>query len=139
LSSTIAQSRGNLGSEKVAEVSLGSSRGLLGLGGVLLLQALLPDWIREREKKKVKTGSDDEVSTRRTNFLSANGLGVRVETEENSLVDKGVLLLCPGTFLNFLASGANNGLDLVAVDQASNIWVGDLGGREAERGESAKK
>jgi hypothetical protein len=70
--------------------------------------------------------------------LPANGLGVRVETEEDSLVDEGVLLLCPGTFLDFLASRANNGLDLVAVDQASNVRVGDLGGREAESGKSTK-
>jgi len=70
--------------------------------------------------------------------LPANGLGVRVKTEEDSLVDQGVLLLCPGTFLDFLASRANNGLDLVAVDQASNVWVGDLGGREAESGKSTK-
>jgi len=58
--------------------------------------------------------------------------------EENSPVDEGVLLLCPGTFLDFLASRANNGLDLVAVDQASNVRVGDLGGREAESGKSTK-
>ena len=70
--------------------------------------------------------------------MPANGLGVRVETEEDGLVDKGVLLLCPGTFLDFLASRADNGLDLVAVDQASNVWVGDLGGREAESGKSTK-
>ena len=70
--------------------------------------------------------------------MPANGLGVRVKTEEDSLVDQGVLLLCPGTFLDFLASRADNGLDLVAVDQASNVWVGDLGGREAESGKSTK-
>ena len=70
--------------------------------------------------------------------MPANGLGVRIQTEEDSLVDKGILLLCPGTFLDFLASGANNGLDLVAVDQASNVRVGDLGGREAESGKSTK-
>lgn len=35
--------RENLGGEEVAEVGLGSSRGLLGLGGVLLFQALLLD------------------------------------------------------------------------------------------------
>lgn len=60
-------------------------------------------------------------------------LGVRVETEEDSLVDEGVLLLCPGTFLDFLASRANNGLG-----QASNVRIGDLGGREAESGKSTK-
>jgi hypothetical protein len=70
--------------------------------------------------------------------LPANGLGVRVETEEDSLVDKGVLLLCPGTFLDFLASRANNRLDLITVDQASDIRVGDLGGREAESRKSTK-
>lgn len=67
----------------------------------------------------------------RTDLLSAEGLGVGVETEENGLVDEGVLLLCPGTLLNFLTSRANDGLNLVAVDQASDIGVGDLGSGEA--------
>ena len=66
-------------------------------------------------------------------FLSALGLGIRVETEKNSLVDERVLLLGPGTFLGFLAGRSNNGLDFVAVDQASDVRVGDLSHREAER------
>lgn len=63
--------------------------------------------------------------------MPAEGLGVGVEAEENGLVDQGVLLLCPGALLELLAGGTNNGLDLVAVDQTSNVGVGDLGGGEA--------
>lgn len=66
-----------------------------------------------------------------TEFLPAESLGVWVETEENGLVDEGVLLLCPWALLDLLASGADNGLDLIAVDQAGDIGVGDLGGGKA--------
>lgn len=62
--------------------------------------------------------------------MSAQGLGIRVQTEENTLVDEGVLLLGPGAFLDFLAGGADNGLDLSAVDEAGDIGVGDLGSGE---------
>lgn len=83
-------------------------RGLaLGLLGGLRLQALLLE-----------------------EFLTANGLGVRVEAEEHGLVDKRVLLLCPGAFLDLLASRANDGLDFVAVDEAGDVGVGDLGSGE---------
>jgi hypothetical protein len=71
--------------------------------------------------------------------LPANSLGVRVETEKDSLVDEGVLLLCPGTLLDFLASRADDGLNFVAVDQSGDVGVGDLGGREAGSGESVKR
>ena len=63
--------------------------------------------------------------------MPAQGLGVGVETEENGLVDEGILLLGPGTLLNFLASGADDRLNFVTVDEASNIGVCDLGGGEA--------
>ena len=63
--------------------------------------------------------------------MPAQGLGVGVETEENGLVDEGVLLLGPGTLLNFLASGSDDGLDFVTVDETSNIGVRDLRGGQA--------
>ena len=63
----------------------------------------------------------------RTDLLSAQSLGIRVQTEENALVNEGVLLLRPGTFLDFLARRANYGLDFGAIDEASDIGVGDLG------------
>lgn len=68
---------------------------------------------------------------RRTEFLSAESLGVWVETEENSLVDERILLLRPRALLDLLASRADDGLDLVAIDQTSNIGVADLGSGEA--------
>jgi len=64
------------------------------------------------------------------NFLAAQDLRVGVEAEENGLVEKRVLFLGPGALLDLLASGADDGLDLVAVDEASDIRVGDLGSRK---------
>jgi hypothetical protein len=62
--------------------------------------------------------------------LSAQSLCVGVEAEEDGLVDERVLLLRPGAFLELLAGRANDGLDLIAVDQAGDVGVGDLGGGE---------
>ena len=75
-----------------------------------------------------------DAQTRRTQLLAAEGLGVRVEAEENSLVDEGVLLLGPGALLDLLAGGADDRLDLVAVDEASDVGVANLSGGEAEDG-----
>lgn len=66
-----------------------------------------------------------------TNLLPAQGLCVRVQTEENALVVERVLLLGPGAFLDFLASGTDNGLDLGAVDETGDVRVRDLGGGQA--------
>lgn len=67
----------------------------------------------------------------RTKFLPAENLGVRVQTEENALVHQGVLLLCPGAFLDLGVCGTDDGLDLSAVDKAGNIGVRDLGCRKS--------
>lgn len=67
----------------------------------------------------------------RTEFLSAEDLGVRIQAEENTLVDQGVLLLCPGSFLDLGVGGTDDGLDLGAVNETGDIGVGDLGGRKA--------
>lgn len=74
----------------------------------------------------------------RTQFLSAEDLGVRVQAEENSLVDQGVLLLSPGSFLDLGVGGTDNGLDFGAVDETGYIGVGDLGGRKARERHSEK-
>ena len=42
-------------------------------------------------------------------------------------------MLGPGTLLVLAVGGANDRLDLVAVDETSNIGVGDLGRGEATR------
>ena len=65
-----------------------------------------------------------------TEFLATDGLRVRVQTEENALVDEGVLVLRPGALLVLRVGGADNGLDLGAVDDTSDVGVGDLSGRE---------
>jgi hypothetical protein len=75
-----------------------------------------------------------EAKKGRTEFLSAQGLRVGVESEEDGLVDERVLLLCPRALLHLLASRTHDGLDFFAVDQASDVGVGDLG-----RGETAKE
>ena len=40
-------------------------------------------------------------------------------------------MLRPGALLVLVVGGTDNGLDLVAVDKASDIRVGDLGSGEA--------
>jgi hypothetical protein len=44
---------------------------------------------------------------KRTEFLPAESLGIRIHTEEHCFVDKGVLLLRPRAFLMFLVGGAD--------------------------------
>jgi len=67
--------------------------------------------------------------------LPANSLGVGVEAEEDTLVDQWVLVLSPWALGDLGIGRSNNGLDHRAVDDSSNIRVGDLGGRETEDGE----
>jgi hypothetical protein len=70
---------------------------------------------------------------RLTQLLSAESLSVGVEAEQNTLVDKRVLVLGPWTLLVLGIRRADNRLDLVAVDQASNVGVSDLGSGEAKK------
>ena len=65
-------------------------------------------------------------STVLTEFLPANSLGVRVEAEEDALVDQWVLVLSPWALGDLRVGRSDDGLDLRAVDNASDIWVGDL-------------
>ena len=67
----------------------------------------------------------------RTELLAADSLSVRVQAEENALVNQGVLVLRPGALLMLGVRGADNRLDFVAVDETSNVGVGDLGGGKA--------
>ena len=64
--------------------------------------------------------------------MPAQGLGVGVETEKNSLVDERIFLLGPGAFLSFLASGSDNRLNFIAIDKTCNVRVGDFSRREAK-------
>jgi hypothetical protein len=79
--------------------------------------------------REAKSG-EGGIEKGHTEFVSAKGLRVGVEAEEDGLVDKGVLLLRPWALLELLAGGAHDGLNLVAVDQAGDVGVGDLGGGE---------
>ena len=65
-----------------------------------------------------------------TELLATNGLRVGVQTEENALVDEGVLVLRPGALLVLRVRGADNRLDLVTVNQAGDVRVRDLRRRE---------
>ena len=67
-----------------------------------------------------------------TQLLSPESLRVRVEAEENALVDEGVLVLRPGALLVLRVCGANDRLKLVAVDETGDVGVGDLRRREAD-------
>ncbi len=63
-----------------------------------------------------------------TELLPAEGLRVWVQAEENTLVDKGVLVLRPGALLVLLVRWTNDRLDLIAVDETGDVGVGDLRG-----------
>lgn len=65
--------------------------------------------------------------------LVADGrLSVGVEAEENGTVAKRVLLLGEGALGLRGASGTDNTLDLIGVDDAGDVGVGNLGQRERE-------
>lgn len=65
--------------------------------------------------------------------MPTNSFGVGIETEENTLVSQWVLVLSPRAPGNLGASRANDTLDHGAVNDTSDIGVGDLGGWETER------
>lgn len=63
-------------------------------------------------------------------FLSSQGLGVRVESEQDGLVSQGVLLLGEGPLLGRLTGRSDDGLDFIRVDDSGNVVGSDLGGGE---------
>ena len=67
--------------------------------------------------------------------MSANRLRIRIEAEEDALVNQWVLVLSPWTPGNLGIGRSDNSLDRGAVDDAGDIWVGYLGGGKAEDGE----
>jgi hypothetical protein len=69
----------------------------------------------------------------RTEFLLPQDFRVRVHTEKNALIVEGILLLRPGTFLDLLPCGTDNGLNLSAIDKTGDVGVGYLGGGQASR------
>jgi hypothetical protein len=72
--------------------------------------------------------------------LSAEGLGVRVQTEEDAFVDERVLLLRPWALLDPGTCRADSRLNLSAVDEASDVRVGDLGsGKAIHNSQSSNK
>jgi hypothetical protein len=116
------------GAKRPSRKTLDSEEGYLGLGAFFIFKRSCLTVIRRNSKNQIK-GFENRI---RTNFLPAQGLGVGVETEKNSLVDKRIFLLGPGAFLSLLAGGSNNRLDFIAIDQTSNIRVGDFSSREAK-------
>lgn len=67
--------------------------------------------------------------------MPANGLCIRVEAEEDTLVRQWVLVLSPRALCNLGVGGSDNSLDRGAVDDSGDVWVGYLGGGEAEDSE----
>ena len=67
-----------------------------------------------------------------TKLLPADGLRVRVEAEQDGLVDERVLVLCPGALLDLSVGRSDNGLDLIRVDETGDVGVGDLSGGETK-------
>lgn len=77
-----------------------------------------------------QTKNKEEEKSKLTQFLSAESLGVGVETEENTPVLEGVLVLSPRTTSGLCVRGTNDSLDLSAINQPSHIRVSDLRGRK---------
>ena len=67
--------------------------------------------------------------------MPANGLCVRIEAEEDTLVCQWVLVLSPWALCNLGVGRSDNSLDGGAVDNTGDIRVGYLGGGEAEDSE----
>ena len=67
--------------------------------------------------------------------MPANGLGVGIEAEEDTLVDQWILVLSPWAPGDLGVGRSDNSLDHGAVDDASDVGVGDLGGWETKDGE----
>lgn len=63
--------------------------------------------------------------------MPADSLRVWVQAEENSLVDQGVLVLGPRTLLVLRVGRTDDGLNLITVDETSDVGVGNFGGRQA--------
>ena len=74
-----------------------------------------------------------------TEFLPANSLGVGVEAEEDALVYQRVLVLSPWALGDLGVGRSDNGLDHGAVDDPSDIGVGDLGSGETEGGQQCDR
>ena len=105
-----------------------AEEGCLGLGAFNFFKRSCLTIVRRNNKNPNKV-----VENRiRTDFLPAQSLCVGVKTEKNGLVDERIFLLGPGAFLNFLAGRSDNRLDFIAIDQTSNIRVGDFSSREAK-------
>ena len=116
------------GANKVSRNSLPAE---LGVFGFFAFFALIRSCLTEKslEKSWVKN------TTVLTQFLPANSLGVGVEAEEDTLVDQWVLVLGPRTLGDLGVGRSDNGLNHGAVDDASDIGVGDLGRGETEKGQ----
>ena len=116
------------GANKVSRNSLPAELGVFGFLAffVLIRSCLTEAWLGECWIKN---------STVLTEFLPADGLGVGVKAEEDTLVDQWVLVLSPRALGNLGVGRSDNSLDHGTVDDASDIWVGDLGSRETGSGE----
>ena len=64
--------------------------------------------------------------------LLGEHLRVGVQTEEDALVDQGVLVLRPRALLVLGVRGADDRLNLIAVNETGDVGVGDLRRREAD-------
>ena len=109
-------------------MSRNSLPAVLGVFGFFAFFALMRSCLTEKWSGECRSGNPTVL----TEFLPANGLGVGIETEEDTLVDQWVLVLSPWTLGDLGVGRSDNSLDRGAVDDTSDIWVGYLGGGEAE-------
>ena len=100
----------------------------LGVFGFFAFFASMRSCLTEKWSRKCWSGNPIAL----TEFLPANGLGVGIEAEEDTFVDQWILVLRPWALGNSGICRSDNGLDNRAVDDTGDIWIGYLGGGEAE-------
>ena len=100
----------------------------LGVFGFFAFFALMRSCLTEKWSRKCWSRNPIAL----TEFLPADSLGVGVEAEEHTLVDQWVLVLSPWALGDLGIGRSDNSLDYGTVDDTSDIWVGYLGGWEAE-------
>lgn len=111
-------------SEERAQEGLAGGLRLLSL--LLFLHPLLVFCANKDEQRTSLEGTRKEL----TKLLATKGFRIWVQAEEDTLVDKGVLVLRPWTLSALGVSGAHNRLNLVTVDQTRYVRVGNLGQRK---------
>lgn len=111
------------GANKVLRNSLPAELGVFGFFAffVLMRSCLTETW---------SEGCWIKYSAVLTEFVSTDGFGIGVKAKEDTLVDQWVLVLSPWALGDLGVGRSDNSLDHGAIDDPSDIGVGNLGSGE---------